>query len=227
VKRAVILLSGGLDSATAAALARRRFRLHAISFHYGQRHAFELRAARRVARALDIRDHRVVRIDLGQFGGSALTDRRVAVPRRRRIGSGIPVTYVPARNTIFLAFAAAFAESIGARDLVIGVNVLDSSGYPDCRPAYLRAFERAINAGTRTGVSGKGFRIHAPLVRMTKAEIVRAGLRAGVNYALTHSCYDPDRRGRACGACDACVLRARGFREAGVEDPTRYAGRKR
>ena len=219
MRDAVILLSGGLDSATAAALTRRRFRLRALSFRYGQRHAVEIAAARRVARALGIRKHRVVRIDLGVFGGSALTDRSIAVPKGRRIGGAIPVTYVPARNTIFLAFAAAWAETLGARDLVIGVNVLDSSGYPDCRPAFLRAFERVLNAGTKAGAEGGQWRIHAPLVRWTKAEIIRAGLRAGVDYSLTHSCYDPGPRGRACGRCDACVLRRRGFRELGMDDP--------
>lgn len=219
MRDAVVLLSGGLDSATAAALARRRFRLHALSFRYGQRHAVEIAAARRVARALGIRDHRVVRIDLGVFGGSALTDPGIAVPKGRRIGRRIPVTYVPARNTIFLAFAAAWAETLGARDLVIGVNVLDSSGYPDCRPAFLKAFERVLAAGTKAGAEGGRWRIHAPLVRMTKAAIIRAGLRAGVDYSLTHSCYDPGPRGRACGACDACVLRQKGFEETGMEDP--------
>ena len=221
-RNAVILLSGGLDSATAAALLRHRFRLHALSFRYGQRHAVEIAAARRVARALGIRDHRVVRIDLGTFGGSALTDPAIRVPHRSRIGRDIPVTYVPARNTVFLAFAAAWAEVLGARDLVIGVNVLDSSGYPDCRAVFLRAFERALNAGTKAGAEGRPFRIHAPLLRLTKAEIIRAGIRTGVDYALTHSCYDPGPRGRACGACDSCVLRRRGFEEAGVADPTRY-----
>lgn len=215
---AILLLSGGLDSAAAGALLRKRFRLRALSFRYGQRHAVEIAAARRVARHLGIRDHRIVTIDLGLFGGSALTDRRIAVPKRGKVGRGVPVTYVPARNTVFLAFAAAFAESIGARDLVIGVNVLDSSGYPDCRPGYLAAMQRALRKGTKSG----GFRIHAPLVRMTKAEIIRAGLRAGVDFALTHSCYAPDRLGEACGACDACVLRRKGFREAGVPDPTSY-----
>ncbi|MBI2923395.1 MAG: 7-cyano-7-deazaguanine synthase QueC [Planctomycetes bacterium] len=219
MRDAVVLLSGGLDSATAAALTRPRFRLHALSFRYGQRHAVEIQAARRVARALGIRDHRVVRIDLGVFGGSALTDLAIAVPKWRRIGRRIPATYVPARNTIFLAFAAAWAETLGARDLVIGVNVLDSSGYPDCRPAFLRAFERVLIAGTKAGAEGGRWRIHAPLVRMTKAQIIRAGLRAGVDYALTHSCYDPGPGGSACGACDACVLRRRGFEEIGMEDP--------
>ncbi|NUN47211.1 MAG: 7-cyano-7-deazaguanine synthase QueC [Candidatus Brocadiae bacterium] len=223
MKPAVLLLSGGLDSATAGALLCGRFELHALSFRYGQRHAVEIAAARKVGRHLGIRDHRVVSIDLGAFGGSALTDRSIAVPRRRGIGRGIPATYVPARNTIFLAFAAALAETIGARDLVIGVNVLDSSGYPDCTPAFLAAFRKTLNAGTRAAAGGQKFRIHAPLVRLTKAEIIRAGVRAGVDYALTHSCYDPGRGGLACGACDACVLRRRGFRAAGVPDPTRYA----
>ena len=219
MRPAVILLSGGLDSATAAALLRKRFRLHALSFRYGQRHAVEIAAAKRVARSLGIRDHRVVALDLAAFGGSALTDRRIAVPRNKNIGRGIPVTYVPARNTVFLSIAAAWAETLGAQDLVVGFNVLDYSGYPDCRPQFLRAFERVLAAGTK---SGKGWRIHAPLIRMTKSEIIRAGAAAGVDFSMTHSCYDPDSRGRACGECDSCVLRSRGFDEALVPDPTRY-----
>ncbi|KAF0242735.1 MAG: queuosine biosynthesis protein [Planctomycetota bacterium] len=219
MRPAILLLSGGLDSATAGALVRKRFRLHALSFRYGQRHAVEIRAARRVARSLGIRDHRVMSLDLAAWGGSALTDRRIAVPRNRRIGPGVPVTYVPARNTVFLALAAAFAESIGAKNIVVGFNVLDYSGYPDCRPRFLRAFERVLAAGTK---AGKGWRIHAPLIRMTKAQIIRAGAAAGLDFSITHSCYDPDRRGRACGTCDSCVIRRRGFREAGVKDPTVY-----
>lgn len=219
MRPAILLLSGGLDSATAGAMLRKRFRLRALSFRYGQRHAAELAAARRVARHLGIREHRVVDLDLAAFGGSALTDRGIAVPKRRRIGAGVPVTYVPARNTVFLAIAAAYAETVGAQDLIVGFNVLDYSGYPDCRPRFMRAFERVLAAGTR---AGPGWRIHAPLIRMTKAGIVRAAVRAGLDLSLTHSCYDPDRRGRACGACDSCVLRRKGFLEAGVPDPTRY-----
>lgn len=221
-KAAIVLLSGGLDSATAAALLRRRFRLHALSFRYGQRHALEIAAARRVARSMGIGDHRVVDLDLAAFGGSALTDRRIAVPKRRKIGKGIPSTYVPARNTVFLAIAAAFAETIGARDLVVGFNVLDYSGYPDCRPRFLKAFERVLAAGTKSGAEGGRWRIHAPLIRMSKAQIIRAADRAGLDLSITRSCYDPDRRGRACGACDSCVIRKRGFREAGVKDTTLY-----
>lgn len=219
MRPAILLLSGGLDSATAGALLRRRFRLHALSFRYGQRHAVELAAAKRVARALGIREHRVVDLDLAAFGGSALTDRKIAVPKKRRIGAGIPSTYVPARNTVFLAIAAAYAETIGAQDLIVGFNVLDYSGYPDCRPQFLRAFERVLAAGTKAGA---GWRIHAPLLRMTKAQIIRAAVRAGMDLSLTHSCYDPDRRGRACGACDSCVLRRKGFVEAEIPDPTSY-----
>ncbi len=219
MRPAILLLSGGLDSATAGAMLRKRFRLRALSFRYGQRHAVELAAAKRVARTLGIREHRVVDLDLAAFGGSALTDRKIAVPRKRRIGKSIPSTYVPARNTVFLAIAAAYAETIGAQDLIVGFNVLDYSGYPDCRPQFLRAFERVLAAGTKAGA---GWRIHAPLLRMTKAQIIRAAVRAGMDLSLTHSCYDPDRRGRACGACDSCVLRHRGFVEAGVPDPTPY-----
>ncbi len=222
MRPAILLLSGGLDSATAGALLRRRFRLHAFSFRYGQRHAVELAAAKRVARALGIRDHRVVELDLAAFGGSALTDRGMAVPKKRRIGKEIPSTYVPARNTVFLAIAAAYAETIGARDLVVGFNVLDYSGYPDCRPQFLRAFERVLAAGTKSGAEGARWRIHAPLLRMTKAQIIRSAVRARLDLSLTHSCYDPDRRGRACGACDSCILRRKGFLEAGVFDPTSY-----
>ncbi|MCE9581002.1 MAG: 7-cyano-7-deazaguanine synthase QueC [Planctomycetes bacterium] len=224
---AVLLLSGGLDSATAGALLRKKFRLHALSFRYGQRHAVELAAAKRVARALGIRDHRVVALDLAAFGGSALTDRAIAVPKKRRIGKGIPSTYVPARNTVFLAIAAAFAETIGARDLVVGFNVLDYSGYPDCRPQFLRAFERVLAAGTKSGAEGARWKIHAPLIRMTKAEIIRAGAAAGFDFSLTHSCYDPDRRGRACGQCDSCTLRRQGFETARIQDPTKYGGSSR
>ncbi len=226
VRRAVVLLSGGLDSATCLAVARSRgFEAHALSVDYGQRHRDELGRARRLARALGARSHRVVRVELSAFGGSALTDRDIAVPKDRRLRAGdasIPVTYVPARNTVLLGLALAYAETLGAGDLFIGVNAIDYSGYPDCRPAFLRAFERLARLATRAGVRGRGFRVHAPLLRLSKAGIVRLGTRLGVPYALTLSCYDPVR-GRACGRCDACRLRRRGFEEAGLPDPTRYA----
>ena len=221
MKKAVVLLSGGLDSATALAVAQDQgFTVHALSFRYGQRHAVELAAARRVARAFGVRDHRVATIDLRLFGGSALTDR-IRVPKGRALAAmerDIPVTYVPARNTIFLSFALAWAEVLGALDLFIGVNALDYSGYPDCRPGFLRAFQRLADVATRAGVQGGRFRIHAPLLRLNKAQIIRLGLKLGVDYGITHSCYDP-ARGRPCGRCDACLLRAKGFAEAGIPDP--------
>ena len=219
--KAVILLSGGLDSATVLAIAREQgFACHALSLDYGQRHGAELAAARRVAAALGAVEHKIVPIALDAFGGSALTDRRIAVPEQET--AGIPVTYVPARNTVFLALALGWAEVIGACDLFIGVNALDYSGYPDCRPEYIATFERLANLATRAGVEGERFRVHAPLIAMTKAEIVREGGRLGVDYALTVSCYQADDDGRACGLCDSCRLRAKGFAEAGVPDPTRY-----
>ena len=222
----MVLLSGGVDSATAAALtARDGFALYALSFAYGQRHAAELDAARRVARALGVVRHEILTIDLRAFGGSALT-ADIAVPKDRtpsQMGGDIPVTYVPARNTIFLAFALAWAEVLTASDVVIGVNVLDASGYPDCRPEFVEAFERLAALATRAGVEGRhALRIRTPLIRLTKAEIIRAGVAAGVDYALTLSCYDPSPDGAACGRCGACALRRKGFVEAGVPDPTRY-----
>jgi 7-cyano-7-deazaguanine synthase len=217
----VVLLSGGLDSATTLAVARDRgFACHALSMDYGQRHAAELAAARGVARALGAAEHRVVRIGLEAIGGSALTDPAIAVPEQPR--AGIPVTYVPARNTVLLALALGWAEVLGARDLFIGVNAVDYSGYPDCRPEFIRAFEGLAALATKAGVEGARFRVHAPLIRMTKAEIIRIGTRLGVDYALTVSCYQADTRGRACGVCDSCRLRAQGFRDAGVPDPTPY-----
>jgi 7-cyano-7-deazaguanine synthase len=224
---AVVLLSGGLDSATALAVARRDgFRCHALTIAYGQRHAAELDAARRVAGALGAAEHRTVAIDLRGFGGSALT-ADVAVPKDRppeAMAEGIPVTYVPARNTVFLALALGWAEVLGSFDLFIGVNILDYSGYPDCRPEFVEAFERLANLATKAGVEGKGrFRVHAPLVHLTKAEIIRLGASLGVDYRLTHSCYDPAPDGGACGRCDSCQLRRAGFEAAGVPDPTRYA----
>jgi 7-cyano-7-deazaguanine synthase len=220
-KRAVVLVSGGLDSATVLALAAASGACcHALTFDYGQRHRVELEAARRVARQLGAADHRVVRLDIGWMGGSALTDTRIAVPQEST--PGIPVTYVPARNTIFLSIALGWAEVLDARDIYIGANAVDYSGYPDCRPEFIRAFENLANLATRAGVEGQGFQVHAPLMRMHKQEIIREGSRLGVDYALTLSCYDPDAGGRACGRCDACRLRAQGFAEAGIADPTRY-----
>jgi 7-cyano-7-deazaguanine synthase len=223
---AVVLLSGGMDSATAAAVALDQgFGVHALSFRYGQRHAAELDAARRVAERLPVRRHVVLDIDLRAFGGSALTGD-LEVPKDTpldRIGSSIPATYVPARNTIFLAFALGWAETLGASDIFIGANALDYSGYPDCRPEYIEAFERMANLATRAGVEGRRLRIHTPLITLSKADIIRLGRRLGVDYGLTWSCYDPTPEGTACGHCEACILRAKGFREAGVEDPVRTA----
>jgi len=222
-RSAVALLSGGLDSATTVALARRDgFDVSALTVRYGQRHAVEVERAALLARHLGVARHRVIDLDLAGFGGSALTDPAATVPRGRaeeEIGRGIPPTYVPARNTVFLALALAWAEALGALDLFIGVNALDYSGYPDCRPEFLAAFERTANLATRVGVEGGMIRVHAPLLRMTKAEIVRRAVDLGVDLSLTLSCYDPDRAGRACGLCDACLLRARGFAEAGIADP--------
>ena len=220
---AVVLLSGGLDSAVTLALAQRAgFEPHALSFAYGQRHRVEIEAARRVAQSMHVNDHRVATIDLRVFGGSALTDE-IAVPPHDAERGHIPITYVPARNTIFLSYALAFAEVIGAADIFIGVNAVDYSGYPDCRPDFLRAFEHLAALATKAGVSGTKFRIHAPLLELSKAEIVREGSRAGVDFSLTHSCYDPAPDGAACGRCDSCQLRLKGFAEAGVADPIRYA----
>jgi 7-cyano-7-deazaguanine synthase len=223
---AVVLLSGGLDSATVAAIAARGgFDLHGLSFRYGQRHAVELDAAAKVATHLGMAEHRVVDIDLRAFGGSALTDD-IAVPKDRSVEAlaDIPVTYVPARNTIFLSFALAFAEVLGSSDVFIGVNALDYSGYPDCRPEFIAAFETMARLATKAGVEGtQHLRIHAPLVEMTKADIIRTGTALGVDFAMTLSCYDPSADGSACGSCDSCQLRARGFADAGIGDPTRYA----
>jgi len=221
--RAVILLSGGLDSATALAIAReQRFACHALSVDYGQRHAAELGAARRVAQAAGVREHRIMRVDLAGIGGSALTDAAIAVPEEPT--AGIPVTYVPARNTIMLALALAWAEVLDAHDIFIGVNVLDSSGYPDCRPEFIAAFARVAALATRAGVEGKPCRIHTPLIGWTKAEIIREGTRLQVDYRQTVSCYQADAAGRACGRCDACRLRRAGFTAAGLPDPTWYQG---
>jgi len=237
-KPAIILLSGGLDSATALAVARRDgFACHTLAFDYGQRHRHELAAAERISRALGALSHRVIAIDLRAVGGSALT-AQITVPKDRPaadIASGIAITYVPARNLIFLSVAAAVAESISGLDIFIGVNAIDYSGYPDCRPEFIRAFEHAANLGTKSGVEGRPLKVHAPLINLSKAGIIKLGASLGVDYSLTHSCYDPVDRAtgspaalggqpvRACGRCDSCLLRREGFRQAGIPDPTRYA----
>jgi 7-cyano-7-deazaguanine synthase len=225
MRAAVVLFSGGLDSSTCLALAREDgFAPHALAVQYGQRHAHELQAAERVARALHV-PLKVVALDLRAIGGSALT-ADLAVPKDARIGGAIPVTYVPARNTVLLALALGYAETLDAQDLYIGVNAIDYSGYPDCRPAFIDAFERLANVATAAAVEGRArYRIHAPLLELSKAQIIQRGARLGVPYALTHSCYDPDAEGRACGRCDSCRLRAQGFRDAGVPDPTVYSPR--
>ncbi|MEL7650845.1 MAG: 7-cyano-7-deazaguanine synthase QueC [Stutzerimonas stutzeri] len=220
-KKAVILLSGGLDSATVVAIARDQgYRCYSMSFDYGQRHRAELQAAERVARQLGVVEHKVIGLNLNGIGGSALTDDSIGVPEAP--SEGIPVTYVPARNTVFLSLALGWAEVLGARDIFIGVNAVDYSGYPDCRPEFVEAFERMANLATKAGVEGRGFHIQAPLQSLSKAQIVQAGVRLGVDYAITVSCYQADEDGRACGKCDSCRLRAAGFAEAGVADPTRY-----
>jgi len=228
MKRAVVLLSGGLDSTTTLATAiAEGYETYALSFEYGQRHKIEIGAARRIARALGAKEHRVAKIDMLIFGGSALTGD-VDVPKKRpakEIAQGIPVTYVPARNTIFLSYALALAETIGARDIFIGANAIDYSGYPDCRPEFIAAFETLANLATKAGVEGARFRIHAPLIKLSKAEIIRKALELDVDLALTHSCYDPTPDGVACGECDSCLLRLKGFREAALEDPVRYANK--
>jgi 7-cyano-7-deazaguanine synthase len=218
---AVVLLSGGLDSATALAIAREAgYDCYCLSFRYGQRHGVELRASERIARQSDVIEHRVFPLELSAFGGSALTDSTMPVPQQPT--AGIPVTYVPARNTVFLSIALGWAEALDARDIFIGVNAVDYSGYPDCRPEYIAAFESLANLATKAGVEGARFRIHAPLIHMTKADIIRRGLDLGVDYALTISCYVADAQGRACGTCDACRIRIRGFTDAGISDPTVY-----
>lgn len=221
---AVVLVSGGLDSATTLAIARSQgYACYALSFDYGQRHRVELEAATRVAGSIGAIKHRTMRLDIGWMGGSALTDSEVAVPEEP--GEGIPVTYVPARNTIFLSVALGWAEVLGAQDIFIGANAVDYSGYPDCRPEFIRAFEELANLATRAGVEGQRFTIHAPLIAMSKAEIIRTGVGLGINYGLTVSCYNPGPKGEACGVCDSCRLRAQGFRDAGVPDPTPYKPR--
>lgn len=227
-KKAIVLVSGGLDSATTLAIARKEeFACHALTFRYGQRHSREIDAAGRVARSIGTTAHRLIEIDLRAFGGSALTDSQIDVPKDRpEMGdsAGIPVTYVPARNTIFLSYALAWAEVVGAFDLFIGVNSTDYSGYPDCRAEFIAAFEAMANLATAAAVQGKGrYRIHTPIIAMTKAQIIRTGTELGVDYSLTHSCYDPDSQGRSCGRCDSCRLRLKGFAEAGLTDPIEYA----
>ena len=222
-RRAVVLLSGGLDSATCLAIAQNAgFDCYCLSLDYGQRHSTELDAAARVARTLGAKEHRVLRLDLAAFGGSALTDRNIEVPTEG-VGSGIPVTYVPARNTIMLSLALAWAEVLESRDIFVGVNAVDYSGYPDCRPEFVAAFESLSNLATKAGVEGSRMTIHAPLIDLTKAEIIRQGSALGVDYGLTISCYQADDQGRACGVCDSCRLRQEGFLAAGVADPTPYA----
>ena len=224
MKRAVILLSGGLDSTTCLAIAREQgFDLFALTVNYGQRHIFELQSAKNVALSLDVQKHSVLDIDLAQFGGSALTDD-IEVPKDRVESemSDIPATYVPARNTVLLSVALARAETLDSFDIFIGVNALDYSGYPDCRPEYIESFERTANLATKAGVSGKNFHIHTPLINMTKAEIIKSGTKLGVDYGLTFSCYDPQETGAPCGHCDACILRLKGFKEAGIPDPLNY-----
>jgi 7-cyano-7-deazaguanine synthase len=226
MKAAVVLLSGGLDSTTTLAIAMAEgYEAYALSFDYGQRHQIELEAARRIADSLRAKDHRTARIDLRVFGGSALTDD-IEVPKRRcetEIAHGIPVTYVPARNTIFLSYALAWAEVIAAGDIFLGVNAIDYSGYPDCRPEFIEAFEKLANLGTKAGVEGRRFEVHTPLIKFSKAEIIQKATELGVDLSLTHSCYDPTPEGLACGECDSCLLRLKGFREAGMKDPIAYA----
>jgi len=226
MRPAVVLLSGGLDSTTTLAIAiAEGYETCALSFDYGQRHCLEIEAARRVASSLGAREHRVAKIDLRIFGGSALTDD-LNVPKQRseiEINQGIPVTYVPARNTIFLAYALAWAEVIQACDIFLGVNAIDYSGYPDCRPGFIEAFENLANLGTKAGAEGRRFEIHTPLIKFSKAEIIHKAVELSVDLSLTHSCYDPTPEGLACGECDSCLLRLKGFREAGIKDPIRYA----
>ena len=224
-KNAVILLSGGIDSTTTLAIAiAEGYEAYALSFDYGQRHQIEVQAARRVAKSLRAKEHRVAKIDLRVFGGSALTDD-LDVPKNRsekEMADGIPITYVPARNTIFLAYALAWAELIAASDIFLGVNAIDYSGYPDCRPEFIKAFENLANLGTKAGVEGRRFHIHTPLINFLKGEIIRKAVELGVDVSLTHSCYDPSPEGVACGECDSCLLRLKGFRQAGIKDPIRY-----
>ena len=223
--KAVVLVSGGLDSTTCLAIAREQnFDLYALTINYGQRHDHELNSARMIIDFFNIHDHSIIDIDLAQFGGSALTDQ-IDVPKKRDLSDmdEIPVTYVPARNTVFLSLALAWAEVLGSFDIFIGVNALDYSGYPDCRPEYISSFEKTANLATKAGVSGSSFKIHTPLIDMTKSEIIKVGLDLGVDYSLTSSCYDPDQEGNPCGLCDACYLRLKGFKETGITDPLNYS----
>lgn len=224
--KAIVLLSGGIDSATTLAIAKDSgYEVYAISFRYGQRHIFEIEAAKKIAGKIGVERHLTLDIDLSSFGGSALTDD-IPVPKSEKvenIGKEIPVTYVPARNIIFLSFALGWAEVLGSTDIFIGVNQIDYSGYPDCRAEFIESFEKAVNLGTKSGVEGDSIKIHTPLISFTKAEIINRGIELGVDYSLTHSCYDPDEKGRACGKCDSCLLRKKGFEEAGVKDPTSYS----
>ena len=223
--KAVVLVSGGLDSTTCLAIAREQdFDLYALTLNYGQRHDHELNSARMIVDFFNIHDHSIIDIDLAQFGGSALTDQ-IDVPKKRDLSDmdEIPVTYVPARNTVFLSLALAWAEVLGSFDIFIGVNALDYSGYPDCRPEYISSFEKTANLATKAGVSGSSFKIHTPLIDMTKSEIIKVGLDLGVDYSLTSSCYDPDQEGNPCGLCDACYLRLKGFKETGITDPLNYS----
>ena len=224
-KKAVILLSGGLDSTTCLALAKDQgFELFALTVNYGQRHDFELQSAKKTAQVFGVQKHSIIHIDLAQFGGSALTDQ-IEVPKDRDESdmTEIPITYVPARNTVFLSLALAWAETLEAFNIFIGVNALDYSGYPDCRPEYISSFEKTANLGTKAGVSGKTFHIHTPLINMTKADIIHAGIKLGVDYGLTSSCYDPKNSGNPCGHCDACILRINGFKEVSIPDPLNYS----
>jgi 7-cyano-7-deazaguanine synthase len=230
-KKAIVLSSGGLDSTTAMAIARQEgYEIYSLSFRYGQRHALELKAAQKVAKALGAKEHVVIDIDLAKVGGSALTDN-IEMPKARteqEMGKDIPVTYVPARNTVFLSYALAWAEVLGISDIFIGVNAIDYSGYPDCRPEYIEAFEQMANLATKAGVEGNTqVRIRTPLIYMTKAEIIQKGTELGVDYSMTHSCYNPSPGGKACGQCDSCLLRKKGFKEAGIPDPTTYVGTSR
>jgi 7-cyano-7-deazaguanine synthase len=223
--KAVVLVSGGLDSTTCLAIAREQnFDLYALTLNYGQRHDHELNSARMIIDFFNIHNHSIIDIDLAQFGGSALTDQ-IDVPKKRDLSDmdEIPVTYVPARNTVFLSLALAWAEVLGSFDIFIGVNALDYSGYPDCRPEYISSFEKTANLATKAGVSGSSFKIHTPLIDMTKSEIIKVGLDLGVDYSLTSSCYDPDQEGNPCGLCDACYLRLKGFKETGITDPLNYS----
>ncbi len=226
-KKVIVLLSGGLDSATTLAIAKNQaFNCYALTFRYGQRHSIEIESAKRLAEALGALEHRIVDIDSAAFAGSALTDRRLDVPKDRPIiaqSADIPVTYVPARNTIFLSFALAWAEVLGVFDIFIGVNAIDYSGYPDCRAEFIKAFQKLANLATAAAIERKGkYKIHTPVIKMTKAEIIKTGLKLNLDYSLTHSCYDPDENGRACGRCDSCKLRLKGFAQAGLKDPIEY-----